>query len=215
MKKYRTRKEKFFRLAGMTVFLAVLLSVTNAMNFLPRQAVRDVAETQNISEPRVIRSFYTDKLKTYRFARQYLVEGKEGLMLCAVGYGLLVGWYDRDWAEVGTGGEEPVHIGYRGHQQGEDLACYVFGRVEDESVARIVLRWRPGTGIEGDFRFWELPEEAFFRENGRRYILLETEEVGTSNGERRFIDDLTALAYDENGTLLSEAEVRWHSWGSI
>ncbi len=213
MKKYRTRKEKFFRLAGMTLLLAVLLSVTNAMNFLPGQAIRDMAETQNISEPRVIRSFYTDKLKTYRFARQYLVEGKEGLMLCAVGYDLLMGWYDRDWCAVNTAGDDPVYLGYRGHGQGESYVAHAFGRVDDKSVARIVFRCRMGVEEER-YRNWEVPQEAFFSENGRRYFLAETDAFDQRAQEDLALHSMEALVYDESGKLLTEAEVRWHDWGS-
>lgn len=213
MKKYRTRKEKFFRLAGMTLLLAALLSVTNAMNFLPGQAVRDIAETQNISEPQVIRSFYTNKIKVYRSARQYLVEGKEGLMLCAVGWDLLMGWYDRDWCAVNTAGDEPVYLGYRGHQQGEDYVAHAFGRVDDEKVARIVFRCRIGLE-EIEYRTWEVPREAFFSENGRRYFLAETDAFNPKAQEDFSLHSMEALVYDENGALISEAEVRWHDWGS-
>lgn len=217
MKRYRTREEKVCRLAVAIAVILVLLSVTNAVNFLPRQALKDTAEMQNISQPQVICSFYNDQLKVYRVARQYFVEGEDALMLCAVGWEPLLGWYDRDWCVVGTCDDAPVYIGFRSHQQGEAYTSYVFGRVDDAAVAKVVLRWRPGTGIEDDFRFWELPQEAFFRGNGQRYLLWETDEVGLNREDgsgHRFIDDLTALAYDESGTLLYENDVRWHSWGT-
>lgn len=214
MKRYRTRKQKVLRLAVGIVALCLLLSLTNAVNFVPRQALRDTADTQNMTEPRVIRSFYDNKLKVYRLARQYLVEGKEGLMLCAVGWDPLLGWYDRDWCAVGTSKDVPVHMGYRAHTQGEGYAGYVFGRIDDAAVAEIVLRWRPGTGIEDDFRYWELPQEAFFKENGKRYLLWETVAVGENGGDHRFIDELTVLAYDKDGMPLYEEEIYWQSWGS-
>lgn len=211
MKKYRSRKKKALLRALALAALVAALTLTNAMNFLPRQALRDIADTQNVTEPEVIRSFCDNKLKVYRSARQYLVEGREGLMLCAVGFDPLMGWYDRDWCTVGTNDGNGIHIGYRGHQQGEAYSGYFFGRLDDEAIASVKLRWRDG---EED-RWYEetLDKEAFFRgENGKRYILWESpfqREEAT-----QWLWHLTAYAYDAENGLLAEEEVHWQSWGS-
>ena len=211
MKKYRSRKKKALLRALVLAALIAALTLSNAMNFLPRQALRDIADTQNVTEPEVIRSFYDDKLKVYRSARQYLVEGREGLMLCTVGFDPLMGWYDRDWCTVGTNDGNSIHIGYRGHQQGEAYSGYFFGRLDDEKIASVKLRWKDGE----EERWYEetLSKEAFFRgENGKRYILWESpfqREEAT-----QWLWHLTAYAYDEENDLLAEEEVHWQSWGS-
>lgn len=214
MKQYHSRKKKALRRTLVIVALVAALSLTNAVNFLPRQALRDIADTQNMTKPKVVRSFYDNKLKVYRFASQYFVESEEGLLLCAVGFSPLMGWYDRDWCAVGTRDSAPIHMGYRIHGQGETCTGYVFGRVDGAEVARVVLRWRPGTGIEDDFRYWELPQEAFFKDNGKCYLLWETVEIGDNGGESRFVDELTVLAYDKDGVLLHEEEIYWQWWAS-
>ncbi len=211
MKKYRSRKKKALLRALVLAALIAALTLSNAMNFLPRQALRDIADTQNVTEPEVIRSFYDDKLKVYRSARQYLVEGREGLMLCTVGFDPLMGWYDRDWCTVGTNDGNSIHIGYRGHQQGEAYSGYFFGRLDDEKIASVKLRWKDGE----EERWYEetLSKEAFFRgENGKRYILWESpfqREEAT-----QWLWHLTAYAYDAENDLLAEEEVHWQSWGS-
>ena len=211
MKKYRSRKKKALLCALVLAALVAALTLTNAMNFLPRQALRDIADTQNVTEPEVIRSFYDNKLKVYRSARQYLVEGREGLMLCAVGFDPLMGWYDRDWCTVGTNDGNGIHIGYRGHQQGEAYSGYFFGRLDDEAIASVKLRWRGGA----EERWYEetLDKEAFFRgENGKRYILWESPFQGEE--ATQWLWHLTAYAYDAESGLLAEEEVHWQSWGS-
>lgn len=114
-------------------------------------------------------------------------------------------------------GGEPLTLSYSCEARGTAYTAQVFGRVDDERIACIVLRWCPGTGIEDDFRCWELPEEAFFRVDGKRHVLCDAPEVGM-NGEMLqsedvykwnsyFIDDLTALACDEAGRLLETEDV--------
>lgn len=227
MKKSRTRKQRALRRLAQVILLLAALNMTGAVNFLPRQAMRDVAEECSLTEPRVIKSYYSDAIPQFRLARQYFVEGREGLMLCTAMWDPLqpTGWWGLRAALAPLCEGEPLSLGYRCAAQGKDYTAQVFGRVDDGRIARIVLRWRPGTGIEDDFRYWDVPEEAFFRVDGRRYVLCEAQEVGV-NDELRwsedqdkwfnfFVSDLTALAYDEAGTLLAESGIReYTSWMS-
>ena len=215
MKKYRSRKKKALRRSAWITLLVVLLCLTNAVNFLPRQAVRDIADMQNMGELEVVRSFYDNKLKTYRRARQFLVDGEKGLLLCAVGWDPFMGWYDRDWCAVSTDDGNGIHMGYRGHQQGEVYSGYFFGRLDDENIVQVKLRWKDA-GEENAEHWCEkiLDADAFFRgENGKRYILWEADSFDATN--TRWFQGMTAYAYDEEGKLLAEEEVRWHDWGTV
>lgn len=214
MKPYRSRKKKALHRALVLAALILALSLTNAMNFLPRQALRDIMDKQNVSEMEVVRSFYDNKLKVYRLARQYLVEGKEAVVLCAVGFDPLMGWYDRDWCAVSTDDGNGIHMGYRGHQQGDAYSGYFFGRLDDEAIASVKLRWRDAGDDNGErWREKTLDEDAFFRgENGKRYILREADSFDATN--TRWFHGMTAYAYDEAGKLLAEEEVHWHDWGT-
>ena len=215
MRKYRTRKEKAFRRAAVIALLIAALCATNAMNFLPRQAVRDAADSQNMGEFTVIRSFYDGKLRCYRMARQYMVESADALLLCAVGFDPLMGWYDRDWCAVSTDDGNGIHMGYRGHQQGEVYSGYFFGRLDDEKIVQVKLRWRDAGDDNGErWREKTLDEDAFFRgENGKRYLLWEADSFDATN--TRWFQGMTAYAYDEAGKLLAEEEVCWHDWGTV
>lgn len=220
MKKYRGRKEKALRRAAVIALLIAALCATNAVNFLPRQAVRDVADKQNLTEPEVIRSFYDNKLKVYRVARQYFVESGEGIMLCAVGFDPLMGWYDRDWCTVGTNDGNSLHIGYRGHQQGDAYSGYFFGRLDNEDIAHVAI-W-----LEGEAVSWAVfgvedtaLEDAIFRgENGKRYLLCDLAALSASgvevDREEVLYHTMTARAFDKEGNLLAEEEVHWHDWGT-
>lgn len=214
-KRYRSRKKKALIRVLLLVALVTVLTLTNAVNFLPRQAVRDIGDMQNVGEVEMIRSFYDEKLKCYRFARQYLAEGDDALMLCAVGFSPLMGWYDRDWCAVGTDDGNGIHIGYRGHQQGKAYSGYFFGSLDDEKITRIKLRWKDAGENDGE-RWCEksLGEDTFFRgENGKRYVLCEADSFDATN--TRWFQGMTAYAYDEAGQLLAEEEVRWHDWGTM
>lgn len=220
MRKYRSRKEKALRRAAVIALLIAALCATNAMNFLPRQAVRDAADSQNMGEFTVIRSFYDGKLRCYRMARQYMVESADALLLCAVGFDPLMGWYDRDWCAVSTDDGNGIHMGYRGHQQGEAYSGYFFGRLDDEDIAHVAI-W-----LEGEAVSWAVfgvedtaLEDAIFRgENGKRYLLCDLAALSASgvevDREEMLYHNMTARAFDNDGKLLAEEEVHWHDWGT-
>ena len=219
-KRYRSRRKKALHRALLIAALVAALTLTNAMNFLPRQALDDIAQTQNISKPKVVSVFYDDKLKCYRFARQYLAEGEEGLMLCAIGWDPLMGWYDRDWCTVGTNDGNSLHIGYRGHQQGEAYSGYFFGRLDDEEIAHVAL-WLEGDAVSrAVFGLEDTPlENAIFRgENGKRYLLCDLAALSALDAafDKGAVQGhtITARAFDKEGNLLAEEEVCWQDWGT-
>lgn len=209
-KRYRSRKKKALLRGLLLVVLVTVLSLTNAVSFLPQQAAYRIAEIQNVAQPRILRSFYDHKLKVYRFARQYLMEGEEALILCAVGWDPFSGWYDRDWSAVRTQDGNGFHVGYRGHQQGNAYSGYFYGRLDDERMSLVKLRWK-----DAEKERWyeeELYEDAFFQGgNGKRYLLKESS-FGAE--DTRWFQHMTAYAYDETGVLLAEEKVFWQEWGS-
>lgn len=212
MKKCYTRKQRALRRLALAVLLLAALNLLGVVNSLPAQAARDAAAEVNLTKPQVIYRYHSDALPIYRFAVQELIEGENGIVLCSLEFHPLLGWgvWDRCAAAIRRG--ETMALGWRYHGQGEAESARLFGRVDDERIARIVLRWRPGTGIEDDFRYWEMPEEAFFRLDGRRYVLCDALAVGSAeinaNGaDHRFLSELTALGYDAAGTLLAETTV--------
>ncbi len=212
MKKYRTRKEKTLRRICLIAVLLAALTVTNAINLLPRQAAMDIAEMQNMEEAELLRSFYNGKLKAYRFARQLLLEDEHALLLCAVAWDPLAGWYDRDWCTLPTTGDEPVYAGIRSHMQGGKCVTYVFGRVEDERVAKVEFVYGTAEDGGGDAVLWELPQEAYFREGGERYFLMETDAFLEEEG--RGFRSATVVSRDGDGSVLSESDVWAQHWGS-
>lgn len=226
MKKSHTRKQRALRRLALAVLLLAALNMTGAVNFLPRQAMREQVEKWNLTEARVIKYCYNNAMPARRYARQYLVAGQEGIALFSVGAEPLRGWWVTAGQAVPLRDGEPLTLAYSCQAQGVAYAAQVFGRVDDERIVRIVLRWRPGTGIEDDFRYWELPQEAFFRVDGKRYVLCGAQEVGVNDellaSEKEdkwfgfFISDLTALAYDGTGTLIATVSgvpdyTSWHS----
>lgn len=212
MKKYRTRREKVLRRALAVAGLVAALSLTNAVNFLPRQAAMDIAEMQNMESPEILRNFYCDKLKIYRVARQLLMEDEHVMILCAVGWDPLMGWYDRDWCTLPTTGDEPVYAGIRSHMQGEDCVLYVFGRVDDDRVAKVEFVYGRAEDGGGETVLWELPQEAYFYENGERYFLMETDAFldETEQGFR----SAAVVSRDKDGNVLSESDVWAQHWGT-
>ena len=220
-KRYRSRKKKALLRGLMLAVLVTALSLSNAMNLLPRQALRDIADMQNLTDVEVIRGFYDNKLKAYRRARQYLVEGREGLMLCAVGWDPLMGWYDRDWCAVGTNDGNSLHIAFRGHGQGETYSGYFFGRLDDENIAHVGI-WPEGEAVSwAVFGVEDTPlETAIFRgENGKRYLLCDLSALSACGVEIDREDvqyhGMTARAFDKEGNLLAEEEIHWQDWGTV
>lgn len=212
MKKSHTRKRLALRRLALALLILTLANVTGTVHSLPRQAMEELIQRFNLTDTRVLKEFYNDAMPR-RYARQYLVTGQEGIMLCSVGFDAVYGWQHTRGCAVPFDSGETLTLVYSCQAQGMAYSAQVFGRVEDERIARIVLRWRPGTGSENDFRYWEMPQDAFFYEDGQRYVFCDAPEVGMSDellaSEDRYkwngfcIDDLTALAYDEAGRRIA------------
>ena len=220
MKPILTRKQTALRRLALLLAIFLAASALNLVNLLPRQAVEDMADQQDIEHPVVIRRFYDGTLPVTRFALQYLVEGDDAMMLCTTGYHPLGGWYDRDWCRVETWDGAPVHVGLRIHNQGGKRTAYLFGRIDDASVTALTLRFSQHLFPEGVESFQEVPHvlevprEAVFRgENGNRYLLASITLPSAREKYPQFAD-FRILGYDREGKVLADEEVPYQSWST-
>ena len=220
MKPILTRKQTALRRLALLLAIFLAASALNLVNLLPRQAVEDMADQQDIEHPVVIRRFYDGTLPVTRFALQYLVEGDDAMMLCTTGYHPLGGWYDRDWCRVETWDGAPVHVGLRIHNQGGKRTAYLFGRIDDASVTALTLRFSQHLFPEGVDSFQEVPHvlevprEAVFRgENGNRYLLAPITLPSAGEKYPQF-EDFRILGYDREGKVLADEEVPYQSWST-
>ena len=220
MKPILTRKQTALRRLALLLAIFLAASALNLVNLLPRQAVEDMADQQDIEHPVVIRRFYDGTLPVTRFALQYLVEGDDAMMLCTTGYHPLGGWYDRDWCRVETWDGAPVHVGLRIHNQGGKRTAYLFGRIDDASVTALTLRFSQHLFPEGVESFQEVPHvpevprEAVFRgENGNRYLLAPITLPSAGEKYPQFVD-FRILGYDREGKVLADEEVPYQSWST-
>ena len=220
MKPILTRKQTALRRLALLLAIFLAASALNLVNLLPRQAVEDMADQQDIEHPVVIRRFYDGTLPVTRFALQYLVEGDDAMMLCTTGYHPLEGWYDRDWCRVETWDGAPVHVGLRIHAQGGKRTAYLFGRIDDASVTALTLRFSQHLFPEGVESFQEVPHvlevprEAVFRgENGNRYLLAPITLPSAGEKYPQFAD-FRILGYDREGKVLADEEVPYQSWST-
>ena len=221
MKPILTRKQTALRRLALLLAIFLAASALNLVNLLPRQAVEDMADQQDIEHPVVIRRFYDGTLPVTRFALQYLVEGDDAMMLCTTGYHPLGGWYDRDWCRVETWDGAPVHVGLRIHNQGGKRTAYLFGRVDNGHIDRFTLTFTEVTEGEGGTiervpHSMDLPASALFRGgNDRRYLLtsLDFPWVEDAPFAPQF-EDFRILGYDREGKVLADEEVPYQSWST-
>ena len=216
MKKKRLlpRKKRALRNCAWLAVIVVLASVFQIYRFTPGQAVRLMAEIEDVENPKIVHSFYDGSLPITRFAVHHLVQGDRSLMLCGTGWHLLMGWYDRAWATVETWDDAGVYGGIFGHKQDEKSMTYFYGRVDAESVESMTL--------EVDFTYWdgndehvrymryEFGPEDFFEENGALYICrkLQAEEGWEWFNEPK----VTCVTGD--GRTLTAKDVGWRSWST-
>ena len=215
-KKRLSRKKRALWNCGWLAVILILASVFQIYRFTPGQAIRAMAERQDVENPKVIHSFYDGSLPVTRFAVHHLVQGDDSLMLCATGWHLLTGWYDRAWATKETWDGTGVYGGVFGHKQDEKRMTYFFGRVDAASVESLTLEvefayWNEETGEEllRYMRYGFGPED-FFEENGSLYFCkkLQTEE------DWDWFNMPTVTCVTGDGRTLMAKDVGWRSWST-
>lgn len=214
LKKAPTRKQTALRRCATLAAVVVLASVTRIYNFLPIQAVRVMADINDMQHPEVVKRFHDGSLPVTRFALYYLVEDGDALMLCATGYHPLAGWYDRAWAKAETWDDAPLHGGIYTHTQGDKQSAWVYGRIENDAIKRVTLCRVMETEVENDFDFayFPVPEEDVFERNGKRYILTQLHDFREgSAGWTTY--SLLGETYGPESSL-PECEIDCRSWST-
>lgn len=216
-KKLLSRKKRALRNSAYLMVVLVLASALQIYRFLPVQAVRTIAEMEDVERPKVIRTFYDGSIPITRFALHHLVQGENSLMFCTTGWHLLMGWYDRAYATVETWDGSGVYGGVFGHGQDGESMIYFYGQVDAETVESLTL--------EVDFTYWngkeeeedsvqhlryEFDAEDFFEENGTLYIC---KKLQVEEGWEWFSDPgVTCVTGD--GRTLTAKDVSWRSWST-
>ncbi len=208
--KQSSRKRTALRRCAILAAVVVLASAGNLYNFLPIQAVWDMADGNDIEHPRVVRRFYDGTLPVTRFALHYLVEGDHAVMLCVAGYHPLMGWYDRSYAKVETWDGTGLYAEVYGHRQGEAETAYLFGRVDDPAVRHLFLRITENVhGENPSTRTVEIPAADIWERDGARYVLTKLEDVSVGA-----YSAFEVLGFDEAGLPVTAVEAQQHTWST-
>lgn len=213
-KKLLSRKKRVLRNCAWLAVILVLASALQIYRFTPGQAIRAIAEIEDVENPKVVHSFYDGSLPITRFAMHHLVQGDNSLMLCATGWHLLMGWYDRAYATVETWDGTNIYAGVYGHKQDENEMTYFYGRVDADSVESMTL--------EVDFTYWdgdaeqkrylryEFGPEDFLEENGALYIC---KKLQADEDWEWFSDPKVTCITGDGRTLITE-DVGWRTWST-
>ena len=212
-KKNIGRKGRALRSLGWLLVIAALASALKLYCFLPIQAIRNMADTQDVENPRVVERFYDGTLPVTRTALHYLVDGDRSMMLCVTGYNVFMGWYDRSFVPVETWDDNEIHAGLYIHQQDERRVVYLFGKIEDESIVRLTMEGFSTPEFEDRVAYSaEIPPEDIFEKDGERYFISKLD--GEVLELPQFLYDVSLTGFDLDGNAVSTVEVLAHSWST-
>lgn len=176
--KQSSRKRTALRRCGLLAAVVVLASAMNLYRFLPIQAVRDMADMNDVEHPKVMRRFYDGTLPVTRFALHYLVDGDDAMMLCVTGCHPLIGWYDRSYAKAETWDGTGLYAGVYAHYQDDASVSYLFGRIDDARIQGLSLRiTEEANGKDPVTQTVKIPEGDIWERDGKRYFLSELEQL--------------------------------------
>lgn len=221
MKTLDTRPKRALRLAGRLFTLLVIAALFCGVNLTPRMAVADIADHVDMKGGNTfITAFYDGTLPITRFSRQYLVDGENAILLCAVSPSVM-GWYDRDWCKAETWDGAPVHAGLRMHTQGGKRTAWLFGRVDNGYIDSLSIHaaatvWEKDNTTHYEVtKVFEVPKEAIFRgKNDKRYILCPVDGLVADASEYVQYRSFRVLGYDYSGAVLADEEVSFRSWST-
>ena len=210
-KKNLGRKGRALRSLGWLLVIAALASALKLYCFLPIQAIRNMADTQDVENPRVIDCFYDGTLPITRTALHYLVDGDRSMMLCVTGFNVFMGWYDRSFVPVETWDGSGLYARLYIHQQDERRVAYLFGKIEDRSIAHIILNgFSVPEGAENVSYRGEIPAEDIFEKDGERYFVTQLDAADLPE----YVYEGFITGYDRNGNAIKTVKALVHSWSS-
>ena len=209
-KKNIGRKGRALRAFGWLLVIAALASALKLYCFLPIQAIRSLADQQDVENPQVVHRFYDGTLPITRVALHYLVDGDRSMMLCVTGYNVFQGWYGRSYVPLETWDDSGLYARLYIHQQDERRVAYLFGKIEDQAIVRLAMEgcslpeWEEG----GVVYHADVAAEDIFEKDGERYFISKLDAADLPE----YLYEGVITGYDRNGTVVKTAEALVHSW---
>ena len=209
-KKNLGRKGRALRAFGWLLVIAALASALKLYCFLPVQAIRSISDMQDVENPKIVHRFYDGTLPITRVALHYLVDGDRSMMPCVTGYNVFMGWYDRSYVPVETWNSDGLSAGLYIHQQDDRRVAYLFGKIEDSSIARLALDGfsAPVEGGESASYHADIPVKAIFETDGERYFVSKLDEADMP----QYLYEGMITGYDRSGNVVQTTETFAHSW---
>ena len=211
-KKKLSRKGRALRSLGWLLVIAVLASALKLYCFLPIQAIRSVADQQDVENPQVVHRFYDGTLPITRVALHHLVDGDRCMMLCVTGYNVFMGWYGRSYVPLETWDDSGLYAGLYLHQQDERRVAYLFGKIEDQSIVRLTMEgsslpeWEEGCVVYHA----EVAAEDIFEKDGERYFISKLDVADMPE----YLYEGVITGYDRSGNIVKTTETFAHSWNT-
>lgn len=219
-KRHLSRKRRALRRCALLALLVALSATLESYRFLLRQAVRVMAEQQDVEHPVIVHSFYDGSLPASRWGLWQLVDGDRSMMLCYNGWNPLAGWYGGTYAVVETWNDPGISCGIYGQHQGEQNVTYFYGKVDAEHVERLTLTadltgWDEEAQKEQTRTLqWELGPEVFFEKDGSLYFCRKLAVEPGWDGWN-WQAQLRAVCTTGDGRTLTANEVGWRSWSTV
>lgn len=206
-----SRRRQALRRCALLAAVVMLSSALGLYRFLPVQAMRLMADMEDVEHPRSVKWFYDGTLPITRVALYDLVQGDAAMLLCVTGFSPLGGWYDRAWAKVETWDGTGLYAGVYGHGQDGAFVTYIFGRVDDPAVQTLsVLVTEDALEDVPRSRSVEIPlSDIQTEKNGRRYFAtkLDVWPVGSST-------TFQVIGSGMDGTAFRTVEAPSQSWST-
>ena len=205
-----TRKRTALRRCAWLAALVVLASVLGIYNFVPVQAVWEMADVCDIQHPKTVSRFYDGTLPVTRFAVYNLMDGDDAMLLCRINYHPLTGWYGSTCGKAETWNSDPLHGGIYGETQGGKRICWFYGRVDDRHIQRLSLE-RTVKPVEGEpfTEVWDIPSEDLFEKNGKWYVLTKLDMEPRMNA----LCTYRLMGVTDSGQIVS-SEVESSNWST-
>ena len=207
-----TRQRTALRRILALVLVMVFASALELYHFFPMQAIRKLADAEEVEHPKVIHWFYDGTLPATRFAVYSLVDGDHSLMLGVTGWGLLMGWYGRTYTSIETWEEADLHAGLHAHHQDGKEVAYFYGKLENDAICSLTAELHPRPEEDEDaIYFFEIAEDEIFEKNGARYFV---SRLDMDDELPEWLFDVYVTGLDADGNAVQTVKAKAQSWGS-